>query len=175
MSGVANVPEIINDFNAYNAGNQLIGVTGAINLPSFDAIMETISGAGVLGEYETAVAGMFGSMEQELSFRILYEDVFSLMKPMEPVDLTLRASQQSTVKSTGAIDYQGMRVVERGRVKKFNPGKLEKGKQMEAGLTIELLYIMIEIGGKVAVELDKLNGKFVVDGVDIMEKVRSLC
>ena len=77
MSAVANVPEIINDFNAYNKGNKLIGVTGAITLPSFDSIAETISGAGVLGEYETAVAGMFGSMAQDIAFRILYEDVFS--------------------------------------------------------------------------------------------------
>lgn len=175
MSAVANVPEIINDFNVYHNGNKLIGVSGAVTLPSFEAIAETISGAGILGEYETSIVGMYGSMQQEVPFRILDEDPFTLMDPTKLMDLTFRASAQSTVKSTGAIDYKGMRVVERGRVKSFTPGKLELGKQMDAGLTMELLYILIEIGGKTMVEYDKLNSVFVVNGVDLLEKVRSLC
>lgn len=173
MSAITNVPEIINNFNAYHNGNVLIGVTGAINLPSFDAITETISGAGILGEYETSIVGMYGSMEQEIPFRILDGDCFSLMNPNELVDLTFRASAQSTVKDTGAIGYKGMRIVERGRLKGFTPGKLELGKQMDAKVKLELLYILIEIDGETKVEYDKLNTVFVVNGVDLLEKVRA--
>lgn len=175
MAGATNVPEIINNFNVYNEGNALIGISGAVTLPSFDAITETISGAGILGEYETGIVGMYSSMQQEIPFRVLDEDIFSIMNPTEMVDLTLRASQQSTVKSTGAIAYQGMRVVERGRFKNFDPGKLELGKQMDAKLTMELLYILIEVNGKTMVEYDKLNSVFKVNGVDLLQKVRSLC
>ena len=175
MSAITNVPEIINNFNVYHNGSVLVGVSGAVALPNFDAITETISGAGILGEYESGVVGMYGSMQQEIPFRILDEDIFSLMNPTELVDLTFRASAQSTVKSTGAIDYKGMRVVERGRLKSFAPGNYELGKQMGSGVTLELLYILIEIGGKTMVEYDKLNSVFVVNGVDLLEKVRSLC
>lgn len=173
MSAVANVPEIINNFNAYNKGNVLVGVTGSVALPNFDAITETISGAGILGEYETSIVGMYGSMEQEVPFRILDSDCFTIMNPTELVDLTFRASAQSTVKSTGAIDYKGMRIVERGRLKAFEPGKLELGKQMDAKVKLELLYILIEIDGKTMVEYDKLNSVFVVNGVDLLKKVRA--
>lgn len=173
MSGIINVPEVINNFNLYNTGNILVGVTGAVTLPDLNAITEEISGAGILGTYETTMPGFYSSLEQEIAFRALHEDMFSLMNPGELVDLTMRASEQSTVKSTGALDYRGMRVVERGRFKSFTPGKLELGKQMEAKLVMETLYIMIEIEGKTMLEYDKLNAVFVVDGKDLLEKVRA--
>ena len=173
MSAIANVPEVINNYNVYHNGNVLVGVSGAVSLPSFDAITETVSGAGILGTYDTAVVGMYGSMSQEVPFRVLDSDIFSLMNPSELVDLTFRASAQSTVKSTGAIDYKSMRVVERGRLKSFTPGKLELGKQMDASVTLELLYILVEIDGVTKLEYDKLNSVFVVNGKDLLEKVRA--
>ena len=168
----ANIPEIINNFNAYNNGNVLIGVTGAVALPTFDPITETISGAGILGEYETGIVGMYSSMQQEVPFRVLDNDIFTLMDPSSLVDLTFRASAQSTVKSTGAVDYKGMRIVERGRLKSFNPGSLELGKQMNASVTLELLYILVEVDGKTKLEYDKLNSVFNVNGKDLLAKVR---
>lgn len=175
MSAITNVPEVINNFNAYHNGSVLVGVSGSVTLPSLDAITEEVSGAGILGTYETSVVGAYDSMEQEVPFRILDEDIFSLMNPTELVDLTFRASAQSTVKATGAIDYKGMRIVERGRLKSFTPGKLELGKQMDASVKMELLYILVEINGKTKLEYDKLNSVFIVDDVDLLEKVRSLC
>ena len=70
MSSIVNVPEVINNFNVYNVGNQLVGVTGAVYLPSFDAITEEISGAGVLGSYETAIPGFYGALAQEVPFTL---------------------------------------------------------------------------------------------------------
>lgn len=174
-TSAANIPEIINNFNAYNKGNALIGVTGAVTLPSLDAITETISGAGILGEYETAVVGNYGSLKQEVPFRVLDSDCFTIMDPTELVDLTFRASAQSTVKATGALDYKGMRVVERGRLNSFTSGTLEQGKQMNASVTLEVLYILVEIDGKKMLEYDKLNSVFVVNGKDLLEKVRGYC
>lgn len=173
MGAITNIPEVINSFNAYNNGNVLVGVTGSVQLPNFDAITEEISGAGVLGSYETAIPGFYSSMSQEVPFRILDTDIFSIMNPNELVDLTFRASEQHTVKSTGALDYKSMRIVERGRLKNFTPGKLELGKQMDANVTLELLYILIEVDGQTKLEYDKLNSVFVVNGKDLLEKVRA--
>lgn len=172
---IANIPEVINDFNVYSNGNKFIGISSSHTLPTFEAITETMSGAGVQGEYETSIVGNFSSMEQELSFRMLESDMFELMNPAQAVDITFRASQQSTVSSSGALDYKSMRVVERGRFKSFEPGKIERGKQMEAKLKFELFYILIEIEGKTVIEYDKLNSVFNVNGNDLLEKVRSMC
>lgn len=173
MSAMANVPEVINNYNVYNNGNVLIGVSGSVTLPTFEPITEEVSGAGILGTYDTSIAGFYSSMTQEVPFRILDEDIFSLMNPSQLVDLTFRASAQSTVKATGAVDYKGMRIVERGRLKSFTPGKYELGKQMDASVTLELLYILIEIDGQTKLEYDKLNSVFTVNGKDLLEKVRT--
>ena len=44
---------------------------------------------------------------------------------------------------------------------------------MDAKVTLELLYILIEIDGVTKLEYDKLNSVFVVNGKDLLEKVRS--
>jgi len=46
---------------------------------------------------------------------------------------------------------------------------------MSSSVTLEVTYIKIENNGKTALELDKLNGVFVVNGKDIMSAIRSLC
>lgn len=171
------IPELINNFNAYQEGNRLIGITGAVSLAEFENLTETISGAGLLGEFEAPALGHFASMEQEVPFRVMYpkNGVFSYMNPSKDVDLTLRGSVQVASGANGATDYVGMRVVFRGRQKKFKPGKLEQGKMMECSTTLEITYVMIEIDGQKCIELDKINSVYVVNGVDLMQKVKSLC
>ena len=39
----------------------------------------------------------------------------------------------------------------------------------------ELWYILIEVGGKKLLELDKLNSVYVVDGVDMLAEVNKFC
>ena len=39
-------------------------------------------------------------------------------------------------------------------------------------MTLNLSYILVEVGGESLIELDKLNPTFKVRGVDILQKVR---
>ena len=169
------IPGVINNFNLYNKGTALVGLTGEITLPDFEAMTETLSGPGILGEIEEVIIGMFGSMELEIPFRILDEDAFNLMSPTQVLDLTLRASEQYTVKSTGNIDYKGMRVVVRGRQKKLAGGTVKQGGAMDSAVTVEITYIMIELDGKKRIELDKLNNVYKVNDVDLLAKIRKQC
>lgn len=171
---IAGIPEVIHDFNLYLSGNKLGGVTGEVALPDFEAVTETISGAGILGEFESVIAGRYGSMEQEVPFRVINEDMFKLIDPTVPVELTLRGAIQQTVKATGAVDYIGMRVVFRGRSKKIAIGTVKQGGPMDSSIALELTYILIEMGGKSKVELDKINGVFKINGVDLLAKVHKL-
>lgn len=171
---IAGIPEVIHDFNLYLSGNKLGGVTGEVALPDFEAVTETISGAGILGEFESVIAGRYGSMEQEVPFRVINEDMFKLINPTVPVELTLRGAIQQTIKATGAVDYVGMRVVFRGRSKKIAIGTVKQGGPMDSSIALELTYILIEMDGKSKVELDKINGVFKVNGVDLLDKVHKL-
>lgn len=169
------IPGVINNFNLYHKGSALVGLTGEIALPDFEGMTETLSGPGILGEIEEVIIGFFSSMEMEIPFRILDEDAFKLMSPVDVLDLTLRASEQYTVKATGGIDYKGMRVVVRGRQKKLAGGTVKQGGAMDSSVTVEITYIMIELDGKKRIELDKLNSVYKVNGVDLLAKIRKQC
>lgn len=171
---ISGIPEVIHDFNIYNKGNKIVGLTGEVSIPDFEAVTETISGAGILGEIETTIAGRYGSMEQEIPFRCIDEDFFKLINPTKSVELTLRGAIQCNKKSDGSTTYVGMRIVYRGRCKKISIGTVKQGGPMDSSIAIELTYILIEMDGKKKIELDKINGVFKVNGVDLLARVKKL-
>lgn len=167
------IPEKINDFNAYLNGNKMIGVGASMTLPEINMKTSTISGTGINGEVDSPNIGQFEAMEQEIQFNTLYSSAVDMLSPMSTVNLTIRAAQQVYDK-TGGYTFKGLRVVEMGRVKKFNPGKVEKGEGMEATVVLELTYLMIEVDGKQLVEIDKLNGIYKINGKDMLASIKRL-
>ena len=174
MATNAIIPEAINDFNMYISGNKLVGITGEVSLAELSNITQEISGVGVLGTFETAIIGFFEHASQEIPFRMLNEDLVGMYTPDKMLDVTLRAAQQSTVKATGEIDFTGMRIVFRGRAEKLALGTVKQGGQTDSSVTIGIIYELIEISGKKLFELDKINGIFRVNGVDMLARIKAL-
>ena len=160
------IPTKINKYNVYNAGNRLLGMGDEVTLPSFEASSETVSGAGVLGEFDDPTVGYFSNMEQEIPFRVLDQT--------KAVQLELRGAQQTT-DSNGDIEFRPMRVVVRGRMAGFEPGKAKAGNGMETSVKLTVLYILIELEDKPMVELDKINEVFKIRGVDVLAKIKEMC
>ena len=170
------IPEVLNHFNVYNdSAKKLIGISGELGLPEMEAITDTLEGSGVLGEIEDPVTGQFSSMKMKIPFAVLYEDMFSIMNTTKPPQLTLRASMQCMDPSTGETGYYPVKIVVRGKPSTSNMGKAVKGKKMEPEVELEMLYIKIQINNKTVLELDKLNFKYVLNGVDMLAKIRSQC
>ena len=142
-----------------------MGVSGEISLVELSAMTATVSGAGILGEYETAVIGMFQNMSQEVPFRMVNK-----------AELVFRSSIQNVNRSTGGtLSTAGMRIVMRGRVTGAKPGQLKQADLMNASVTLSLTYLLIEVGGEKKLELDKLNDVYVVNGRDLLADVRRQC
>lgn len=170
--GVNPIPEKVVNFNVYDEGNKLVGVSGEITLPNLEAMSETISGAGIAGEYESPTPGHFGSISMEIPFRVLYDSSFDLMEPTGR-NIVLRASQQSYDVAGGKIEYRALKITIKTLPKGIDLGKLGVGKMTETKNTVEVLYIKVEENGKTLLELDKLNFVFKVNGKDVLSKVRS--
>lgn len=167
------VPEKINEYNIYNDADKLIGATASLDLPEGTMKTSTVSGMGINGEIESPTVGQFEKMEQAINFNTLYSGYMDLQSPLKTVCLTIRAAQQVYDKDGGYV-FKGLRVVERGRVKSFKPGKVEKGESMDASVTLELTYLLIEVDGVKVTEIDKLNGVYIVNGEDILAGVKEL-
>lgn len=169
------IPEAINNFNVYRKGNALIGITDEVSLAEIKMMTETIKGAGLLGEYDTPLIGQYQSIKQEIPFRMLEEDIFSMANPMEIQELTLRASEQYMEKKTLDLGLKGLKIVMRGRAHEFKPGTVKNGGQMGASVTLELFYIKIVSGGEDKFELDKVNGVLKINGKDVMKNIKKYC
>ena len=167
------VPEKTNAYRVYLNGTEMIGVAASVGLPEINMITGEVEGAGISGKIDSPTIGQFESMEQEIQFNSLYSSVADVLSPLNSVDLTFRSAQQ-VYNKTGGYVFKGLRVVERGRVKKFKPGKIEKGNSMEATVTLELTYLMIEVDGENLLEIDKLNTVYKAKGEDMLAEVRAL-
>ena len=157
----------INAYNVYNAGTKLVGLSDEVTLPDFEALTETLSGPGFLGEIDEPLLGHFGASEMEIPFRTLNEEMFGLL-----VHLTMRMSTQAIQESTMATDFMPSRVVVKGKSKGFTGGKAKQGEGTGSAVKVEIIYILIEVNGKKKFELDKLNFVFKVNNVDLLAKIR---
>ncbi|EET60349.1 putative phage major tail tube protein [Marvinbryantia formatexigens DSM 14469] len=162
----------INAYNVYNAGTRLVGLSDEVTLPDFEALTETISGPGFLGEIDEPLLGHFGASEIEIPFRTLNEEMFGLLAQGSAVNLTLRLSTQAIQESTMETDFMPSRVVIKGKSKGFTGGKVKQGNGTGSSAKIEILYILIEVNGKKKFELDKLNFVYKVNDADLLVKVR---
>lgn len=167
------IPEKVVNYNVYDDTEKLVGLSGEVALPNLEAMTETVSGAGMLGEYESANPGHFGSMTIDLTFRTLYDKSFTLLKN-EGRPIVLRAAQQSYDVANGKTSYRGLKITIKGPSKGLNLGNLTVGAPTETVNTFEVLYIKIEENGKVLLELDKLNFVYILGGVDMMKDIKKL-
>ena len=145
-----NIPTKINNYNVYNEGEKLLGVGDELTLPDFEATSETVSGAGILGEIDDPTIGHFGNMQLEIPFRTLDKEATNIVP-------------------------KSIRVVVRGRAAKLTGGKLKRASTMDSGVTLNILYILIEVNGESVVELDKMNPTYKVNGVDLLAEYKEMC
>ena len=172
MSSIGNmVPELINAYNVYLSG-RLLGVSGEVELPELEAITETIEAAGTLGEIEIPATGHFGSSKVKIPFAILHEHVFKLVDTTKALELTLRGSQQFMDRKTGNTEDIPVKIVVRGKATTNTLGNLVKGKKGEPEIEIETLYLKVDVNNSTLLELDKLNFKYIVNGKDLLAKIR---
>lgn len=165
------IPEKVVNFNVYNETEKLVGVAGEVTLPDFEAMTETVSGAGIAGEYESPTLGHFSSQEIEIPFRTLSDTSFNLMKNAGK-SIVLRASQQSFDMAQGRRNERPLKITFRGIPKGLALGKIGVGAPTETTNRMEVLYIKIEENGKVLLEYDKLNFVYILAGEDLMANTR---
>lgn len=166
------VPERLTAFRVYLDGSSDLKGVADIQLPSFEAMTETVKGAGIAGEYESPTLGHFQSMKLTLNWRTVSRETLRLLR-QQAQRLDCRGAFQEYDAAAGAYRIRQTRVVVQGPPTKIEVGKFETGSPSDGSTEIEVLYIKIEIDGSIYVELDKLNYKCVIDGVDYLADIRT--
>ena len=165
------VPEKLVNFRVYDAAMNLLGLAD-VQLPSIEAMTETVKGAGIAGEFDSPTLGHYGSMTLGLNFRVATPQTLALAAPVAHA-LEIRGSIQAYNAALGIIQTQALKIVVRGIPKKSDLGKLAPGAPMETSVEFEVVYIKVFLGGVAYFEHDKLNDITVIAGVDHLAKVRA--
>lgn len=167
------IPQFLNNFNIYTQGSKLVGVSGDVTLPNFENIGDTVSGAGILGEFETPVPGAFKSQTLQVGFRVIDKTMFELAAQDGNTSLTFRGSQQINDFNKGGVINQGVRVESRGGFKGIDLGKASPGKTTDSKIIQEILFIAVYIDDSEVLYLDKLNYIYRINGNDKLTEVRN--
>lgn len=165
------IPEKIINARVFIDGNKVQG-TGDIELPSFEAMSDSISGAGIAGEIETPLIGHFGSQTTSITFRLLTEDALKMLAPKR-YSIEARSANQMYDQASGEYKVDAYRVVMRGRPKSVEGGTMNVAVTTDSPLVFELEYISIYYNDTQILEFDKFNFKYVVDGTDYLAEVRT--
>ncbi len=167
---MAQVPERLTNFNAYNDGNKLVG-TVDVEMPEVAFMTDTISGAGIAGEIDSPVLGMVQSMTSTLTWRTVTKAASVLVAPRVHA-IELRGSQEVFDQATGTKRAQPLRVSMRVQPKNLSMGSLEVGSSTGTESEFEVTYLKVIIDGEEVLEIDKFNFIFKADGIDYLAEVR---
>lgn len=165
------IPDKLNDFKVYVNGSPDLKGVADLQLPSFEAMTDTISGSGIAGEIESPSIGHFQSMKLTVNWTTILDDLTEFFKP-QTIMLDCRLANQEFNPTKGKPEIKATRVVVKGIPVNNNLGSAQKNSKYEGSTEIEVLYIKVERDRKVLVELDKVNYIYKVGGVDYMAQIR---
>lgn len=171
VKGNNQVPERLINCMIYNKSKALVG-TGEVELPSLEAMTDTVTGAGIAGEIDSPVLGHYGSLGLTITFRTIENDVVELAAP-KAHQLEIYGSQQSYDASTGEYKTTPVRVAVRAIPKNVSFGTFEPGATTDTEAEFEVTYIKVTINKKEVCEVDKLNFIAKFNGEDYLSSVRS--
>lgn len=171
------IPEKIRLFNAYvdtaDAANKLVGVTDEVTLPDLEMMAEILSLAGMPGEIESPSPGQFKSAQMEITFSNISPEALELAAD-DSKTLILRGAQEQLDTETYGKSTIGREISVKGLTKGINFGKLKKGGYGNPSIKKEIIYYKDKVGETVVTEVDKINAKYVVNGVNQMADVEKL-
>lgn len=161
--------QILTNFTAWEDATNWLGLVD-VELSNFEALTETIKGAGIAGEYTAPVKGHFGGQTLKINWRTLSRDAARLAEPKVHA-LDFRGNQQLFDALKGYVDEEVV-VKTRCVPVNFSLGKFATAAATETANEFEVHYIKIIVDGKTMLEYDKFNFVYVINGVDVMENVR---
>ena len=164
------ISEKLINFRVYDANQEILALAD-VELPTLEAMSETVSGAGIAGELESPTLGHYGSMKLKLKWRVIHGDLTSLATPVAHA-LELRGSIQRYNAALGIYDTEAVKIVARAIPKTVNLGTFTPAKPTDSESEFEVSYLKVFVGGLPRVEIDKLNFICIINGFDYLAMVR---
>lgn len=164
------IDESVINFAVYEGGIEHLGMA-EVSLPEISNITAEVKGAGLNGTLEASVIGHIEAMSLTLNFRTFTKAAVNLAQPGTHL-IDLRAAQQSKDSTTGATITERVKHVLKVDAKKLSPGKVAPASPADASGEYGVSYWASWIDDVKVLEIDILNFKYEINGVDYLAEVR---
>lgn len=165
------IPERLTGYSVYRNGSERLG-TSNVELPSLEALTDTVSGAGIAGEADSPSIGQYGSMRTTLNFRTIERDMLKLAAPKSHA-IDFRGAQQVYDSATSEYKIATVRISVRGIPVNTTLGSFETNADTGSSIELESTYLMVMVDGVKQLEIDKYNYIAYIDGVDYLAAYRN--
>jgi len=163
---------LTSQFNVFvDGGTKLLGLADVV-MPNYEALSETVTGAGLMGEIEVPSRGHFTALQFTLNFRSLLDQPISLAVSMVH-HFDLRSAQSYEDTTTFERGEAKERYSILGPVLRFDHGKRAPHSPWDAVIVVAVRRVEHYLDGKQVLEIDTLNEKYVHNGQDIYRDVRA--
>lgn len=150
----------------------LIDDSSDLQLPSIEKLTDTIKGSGIMGEIDMPTYGQIGSMTLTINNRADNAQYATLSRPGE-IKFEVIWVTDVFDSNNARIGLQQNKVFMSGVSKKYDMGKVDVNASADGSSDFEIYYIRKVVDGKEVLLLDKFNYKYVVNGVDFYEQLRT--
>lgn len=162
---MSDIPTQVMDFRLYNETKHLIGAGAEITLPTVTS--KTYTADIAAGELDLP-SMRTENLVMEIPFNVFDKEAASLISLTKTTTVIIRGSLQKTNTTSHDFNYSGIKVTAKGFAKEVALGTLKRSDKMDSKITMTLTYIKVEDGdGNVFMEIDKLNGTYIINGVDV--------
>ena len=159
------------NFAIYEDSVEYLGIVQA-TLPNLEQITQELSGAGIAGNVEAVYRGHFSAMTLGLTFRTMTPESIKLAEPRRHT-IDLRVARQDEDTEGGQIVIVPVKHIFVVVPKSLNPGNVAPHSTADGSGQYAVRYWATFMDGKMVTEIDQLNYKCVVDGVDYLASVRA--
>lgn len=163
------LPQILKNFNLTGDGNSWLGCVSTVKLPKLATKDESFRTAGMLGEIDVPMG--LDTLSVEFTCDGFVKEALKLFGDQKHDARIYRFT--GATQSPDSEDYVAVEVVCRGRVAEIDFGDAQLGKKTEHKYVIKPTYYKLSMAGETLIEIDMVNAKFVVGGVDKTTSLRA--
>ncbi len=167
---MSKLDEAVVSYRIFENSTEYLGIA-SVTLPDIEFLTQTIKGAGIAGEVEEVIKGHLKAMRTTINFNTYGESALSLTTPIDHT-IDLRAVQQDRDMTAGKVVMRNVKHVMVVKPVKVSIGKLESASTADANGEYAVSYYAQYVGGKKKIEIDPLNFKCMINGVDYLADVR---
>jgi len=162
----------ISNANVYVNGSSLLGKVSEATMP--DISIKQIDHAPLGQHGVTSLPVGFDKLEMTLKWTSFYSEVIAVMADgYTGINGQLRSSQETYDASGSRSAEESFVYFFRGRPTNLPTGSFKQHENAEGETKVALDYLKLEIAGATQFEIDVINNKYVVNGVDKLATFRA--